>query len=340
MQALFVTRHGGPQVLELRDQPDPSPAAGEVRVCVRACSVSYADALARQGRHAAAPRPPCVLGYEGAGVVDALGEATQGPAPGTRVVFVSRFGAHQSQVCIPASQVAVLPPFVSFQAAAAMPVDYLTAQHALFEFGHVRPGSHVLVHLAASSVGCAALQLCGAAAGVTVFATAPSSHHAELRALGCHHPIDPATTDYPSEIMRLTQNRGVDLILDPVGGPEWKTGYSLLRPAGLLVVLGTAHLRRGRRWAWAQALWDLARMPRFSPLQLLADGRGIAGVDVARLFDDEALLQRQLRALMGRVANRTFQPRLGQVFAFAEAEAAHRAIEQGTAKGKPVLVPG
>jgi NADPH:quinone reductase-like Zn-dependent oxidoreductase len=256
------------------------------------------------------------------------------------VGFVTRFGAHQSQVCLPGSQVAPLPDALEFEAAAVMPVDYLTAQQALFEFGHLRPGSHVLVHLAAGSVGSAALQLCGSVEGVTVYGTAPTSRHEELRALGCRHPIDPAVADYRSEVMRLTHSRGVDLILDPLGGPQWRAGYSLLRPAGLLVVLGAAHLHVGGPWAWLRALWGLARMPRFSPLQLLADGRGIAGVDLARLFDDDALLQTQIRALMDRAASPGLQPRPGRSYPFSEAEAAHRAVENGTARCKPVLVPG
>jgi NADPH:quinone reductase-like Zn-dependent oxidoreductase len=339
MQAVFTSRHGGPGVLEVRELPDPTPAAGEVKIRVHACGVSFADALARQGRHPTAPRPPCVLGYEGAGVVEALGPDASGPEAGTRVVFVSRFGAQASSVCVPATQVATLPSSMSFEAGATLPVDFLAAHHALFEVAQLRPGGHVLVHLAATHVGTAVLQLCATVPDVTTYGTAPAEHHDRLRADGCDHPIDPERADYAAEIRLLTDGRGLDLVVDPLGGSHWKVGYSLLRTGGALVVLGAAGLHTDGRWAWLRALADLIRMPRFSPLRLLADNCVVAGVDVARLIEVPPLVQRQLGALMEHAAAGAVRPRVGRSYRFSEAAGAHRAVEDGSADGKPVLVP-
>ena len=116
--------------------------------------------MAAQGLYPDAPKPPCVVGYEVAGVIDALGEGTQGRAAGQRVLALTHFGGHADVVCVPAEQVLPMPDAMSFEEAAAMPVSYLTAYHMLFRVAGVRPGERVLVHMAAGGVGTAVLQLC------------------------------------------------------------------------------------------------------------------------------------------------------------------------------------
>jgi NADPH:quinone reductase-like Zn-dependent oxidoreductase len=337
MRAVWAKRYGGPQVLEVRETPDPQPAAGQVRVRVAACSLSYSDVLARQGMHREAPRPPCILGYEGAGVVDSLGKEVATVRAGARVVFLSRFGAHASLVCVPAAQVAAIPESMSFERAAVLPVDYLTAHRALFEVGHLRPDSTVLVHLAASGLGTAALQLCSTVKGVVTLGTASADWHDRMRAEGCHHPLDASTNGYAAEVLRLTGGCGVDLLLDPLGGTHWKVGYSLLRPGGTLVALGAADLRC---LSWWRTLLQLARMPRYSPLQLLSDNRGVAGVDVGHLFGDARLFERQLGCVMHHAMAGTLRPRAGTSYPFSRAAEAHASLERdGADRGKPVLVP-
>src|SRR5262245_5689968 len=144
MRAIWIKKYGGPNVLEVREQADPTPKPGEIRVRVRACGLNFAELMARQGIYPDAPKPPCVVGWEAAGVVDALGEGVTGPAVGTRVMALSRFGAHADTLCVPARQALSIPDAMSFEEAAAIPVNYLTAYHMLFRIAGLRPGESVL----------------------------------------------------------------------------------------------------------------------------------------------------------------------------------------------------
>ncbi len=310
-----------------------------MQVQVRACGLGFADVLARQGKDPNAPPLPCVLGMEGAGIVERTGEGVSASIVGRRVAFFCQSGAQASVVCVPVTQIAELPEAIGFQPAAALPVDYLTAHHMLFEVGHLRPGSSVLVHLAASSVGIAALQLCQTVPNVTIYATAPRSQHALLQEQGCHHAIDYTAVDYVDEVRRLTRGDGVDLVLDPLGGRDWKLGYALLRPAGMLVAYGMANANRGGTRSWSGALRELWRMPRYTPLRLMSDNRAVAGVNLGQLLDRGPLLRRQHDALMRLVAAGTVLPRVAASYPFSQADAAHREIELATNPGKVVLFP-
>jgi NADPH:quinone reductase-like Zn-dependent oxidoreductase len=139
-------------VLEVREGPDPAPGPGQVRVRVRAAGLNFAEVMARMGLYPDAPKPPCVVGYEAAGVVDALGEGVTAPAVGTRVIVLARFGVHADTVCAPAAQVMAMPDSMSFEEGAALPVNYITAYHMLFRVGSLRLRERVLVHMAAGGV--------------------------------------------------------------------------------------------------------------------------------------------------------------------------------------------
>jgi len=171
MQAIWITKHGGANVLEVREGPDPEPAAGEVRIKVRASGLNFAEVMARQGLYPDAPKTPCVVGYEVAGEVDAIGAGVTDVKVGDRVAAMTRFGGHASVVTAPEAQVFPMPESMSFEEGAALPVNYLTAYHMLFEIKRVRPGENVLVHMAAGGVGTAALQLCRTVEDVTTYGT-------------------------------------------------------------------------------------------------------------------------------------------------------------------------
>src|SRR5580704_687574 len=188
MRAIWITGAGGPGALQVRETADCEPGPGQVRIHVRAAGLNFADVMAAQGLYPDAPKPPCVVGYEAAGVVDALGSGVPGHAVGQRVVALTHFGGHADVVCVPAEQVFQIPDEMSFEEAAALPVNYLTAYHMLFRVACVRPG--VLVHMAAGGVGMAVLQLCRTVEGLVVFGTASAGKHEMLRAEGCAHPID------------------------------------------------------------------------------------------------------------------------------------------------------
>src|SRR6266436_8498455 len=123
MRSIYISRHGGPDVLEVREQPDPVPGPGEVRVRVRAAGLNFAELMARQGLYPDAPKPPCVVGYEAAGVIDAVGQGVPNDlAVGTRVIALTRFGAHAEAVVVSTAQIHRIPEAMSFEEAAALPV--------------------------------------------------------------------------------------------------------------------------------------------------------------------------------------------------------------------------
>ncbi len=339
MRAIWITRKGGPEVLEVRQGPDPVPAPGQVRVRVRAAGLNFAEVMARVGLYPDAPPPPCVLGYEAAGVVDALGPGTPGPPPGTRVVALSRFGAHADLVCVPARQVVPLPDGVGFEEAAALPVTYITAYHMLFRAAALRPGEKVLVHMAAGGVGIAVLQLCRTVPGVVAFGTASAPKHDAIRAEGCAHPIDYRALDYEGEVRRLTGGRGVDVVLDPLGGADWKKGYRLLRPGGRLVAYGFANLLSGERRSFLRLVRQAIRIPLFTPIGLMNDNKALVGVNIGHLWGELETLAEEMAALVDLWGKGEIRPRVDSTYPFDRAAEAHRRLQSRRSVGKIVLVP-
>jgi NADPH:quinone reductase-like Zn-dependent oxidoreductase len=272
-------------------------------------------------------------------VVDALGEGVTSPAPGARVLALTRFGAHADTICIPASQALPMPEGMTFEEGAALPVVYLTAWHMLFRVAAIRPGEKVLVHMAAGGVGIAALQLSRTVPGVVTFGTASAAKHDVIRAEGCHHPIDYRTRDYEEEVGRLTGGKGVDVVLDPLGGRDWKKGYRLLRPAGRLVAYGFANLASGERRNYLALAWQALGIPLFTPIGLMNDNRAVAGVNIGHLWGETEMLAQEMAALLELYRKGAIKPRIDSTFRLEQAPEAHRRIQSRKNVGKVLLVP-
>jgi NADPH:quinone reductase-like Zn-dependent oxidoreductase len=339
VRAVWQQRNGGPEVLSVRETPDPEPGPGEVRIRVRACGLNFAEVMARQGLYPDAPKPPCVLGYEAAGVVDALGPGTDGPAVGRPVVALTRFGGHADVVCAPVAQVLPLPDGMDFETAAAIPVTYLTAYHMLFRVANLQPGAKVLVHMAAGGVGIAVLQLCATVPGVETFGTASAGKHGVLREEGCTHPIDYRGTDYARRVRELTGGAGVDVVLDPLGGKDWATGLSLLRPVGHLVAYGFANIASGERRNPLRLVGQALRIPRFTPLGLMNGNRSVSGVNIGHLWPEVELLRAELSAVLELWREGKVRPRIDSVHPFTAVGAAHARLTERRNVGKVILVP-
>jgi NADPH:quinone reductase-like Zn-dependent oxidoreductase len=339
MRALFITRHGGPEVLEVREVATPEPRAGELRVKVRAAGLNFSDVMARQGMYPDAPPPPCVVGYECAGVVDAVGDGVDAARVGERVIALVRFGAQAEYVCVPAPQALTMPAAMSFEEGAALPVVYVTAYHMLFRVSHLRPGMRVLVHMAGGGVGIAALQLFRTVPGVTTFGTASASKHDTIRAQGCDHPIDYRSADYAEEIRKLTDGKGVDLILDPLGGKDWKKGIGLLRPAGMLIAFGFANMNSGERRSFLHMAREGMQIPLFTPLSLMDTNRAVAGVNIGHLWSELDMLSDEMRALLALYTEGRVAPRIDAVVPFDRAAEAHGRLTGRQNVGKVVLTP-
>ena len=339
MRSVWITKHGDRNTLEVRESPTPEPKAGEVRVKVERAGLNFADVSARSGLYPDAPPPPCVVGYEVSGVVEALGEGVTAPALGTRVMAMTRFWGQAEYAVVPAAQALPIPDAMSFDDAAAIPVNYLTAYHMLFRVAPVRPKERVLVHMAAGGVGTAALQLLKTVPGVESFGTASASKHDHLRAMGCTYPIDYRTMDYEAEVRRITDGKGVDIVLDALGGNDLRKGYRLLRPAGRLVAFGFANAQGPGGRDLLKLAGAFLRTPFFHPLQLMGDNRAVIGVNLGHLWDEQEMLQEELAELLRLYDVGVVKPVIDGVYSFDQCRDAHARIEDGKNVGKVLLKP-
>jgi synaptic vesicle membrane protein VAT-1 len=338
MRQVWITRRGGPEVLQVREAADPVPGEGEVRIRVAAAGVNFADVLARMGLYPDAPPLPAVVGYEVAGTVDAVGAGVRGFREGDRVAALTRFGGYTDVVCVAAAQAFPVAPALSFQKAAAIPVNYLTAWIMLVHLGCVRAGDRVLVHAAAGGVGQAAVQICRWR-GAEVVGTASASKHARLRELGVAHCIDYRTQDFEAEVRRLYGKAGVDVALDAVGGESFKKSYRCLGPLGRMYIFGVSSFAPGRTRSMVAAVRGLVSMPRFSPIALMNANRGVHGVNLGHLWHRAELLNQMLGEIVALVDDGTFDPVVDQTFPFDRAADAHARLQDRQNFGKVLLTP-
>jgi NADPH:quinone reductase-like Zn-dependent oxidoreductase len=334
MRAVWIPKPGPPEVLEVRQGADPVAKADQVRVRVRASGVNFADVSARLGVYPDAPPPPCVVGYEVSGIVDQVGANVQGLKDGDRILALTRFGGYADTVAIPADQVFAMPATMSFEEAAAIPVNYLTAILMLRNFGNVREGDKVLVHAAAGGVGMAAIQLCRIA-GAEVIGTASAPKHATLKQMGVAHCIDYRTEDFEEGVKRVTNGRGVDIVLDATGA--FRKSYRCLAPLGRLVCFGLSQASSGMGPSRLRALVAVAQLPFFHPLKLMNDNKAVIGVNLGHLWDHIGMLRREMIGLLADYDGGRIKPVVGKTFPLVDAAKAHRFMQERQNVGKVVL---
>ncbi len=339
MKAVWIPKFGKPEVLEVRESEDPTPASGEVRIRVQAAGINFAEIMARQGLYQDAPPPPMVVGYEVSGVIDAVGERVDPTRVGQRVLAMTRFGGYADTVCVPSEQAYEMPESMSFEEGAALPVNYLTSYHMLFNVFRVRAGDRVLIHQAAGGVGTAACQLCRSIEGVTTYGTASKAKHDYVRENGCDHPIDYHSLDYADEVRRLTGGRGVDVVLDALGGTDWKKGYDLLRPGGMLVTFGWANMAKFGKRKMTHVVGQLAKMPWWTPIKLMHENKGVAGVNMGHLWEEHEMTRDAVTKLLQLYRDGAIKPRIDRSFPLEQASDAHAYIEAGQNVGKVLLTP-
>jgi synaptic vesicle membrane protein VAT-1 len=335
VRQVLITRHGPPDVLQAANAPDPVPGDGEVRIAVRAAGINFADIMARLGLYPDAPPLPAVVGYEVAGVVDAVGSGDVRFRPGDRVFAFTRFGGYASAVTAPVTFVFPTPPQLSDIEAAAIPVNYLTAFVALETLAHVSIGETVLIHGAGGGVGIAATQL-AKQRGATVIGTASATKLDAIRSLGVDHPID-HQRDVPGEIRRLTGGRGVDVVLDPIGGRSARTSYELLAPLGRLILYGASILAVGERRSLWRVVRTLIEMPAFRPLSLMNRNRGVFGLNLGHLWSETDRLRSAAQTLIDGFEAGRLRPVIAKTFPLEHAADAHRYIQARANIGKVVL---
>jgi synaptic vesicle membrane protein VAT-1 len=337
MHALVLAKHGPPEeALELREWPDPAPAAGQVLIAVHAAGLNFADIAARVGLYPDAPKTPSVMGYEVAGLVEALGPGVGELQPGQRVVAATRFKGFAEKVAVDVRNVLALPDDMSFEQGAAIPVNYGTAYAAIGLMACVKRGETVLVHAAAGGVGIAALQLLRERGAIAI-GTASAAKHEAVRAQGAEHVIDYRSQDVKQEVDRITNDRGVDVVLDALG--EFRQSYSMLAVGGRLVAYGASKLVTGEKRNIAKAVRGVATMPRFNALKMMSDTKAVIGLNLLRWWDAEGSLEKFMRPLVELLEKGVIEPVVAEAFPFSRAADAHRFIQERRNIGKVVLVP-
>ena len=328
MRAMVVRRYGPPEVFECREVDGPQPAPGHVLIRVRFIGINFADLLQRMGLYPGTPRPPFIPGLEVAGEVESIAtEKADGKPlrPGDRVVALTSFGAYAERVAVRAEHVFRLPDGIPLEQAAAIPVNYLTAYHSMFQMGNLQPGDRILIHGAAGGVGVAAVQL-ARARQLVIFGTAGPAKQALLRQLSVDHPIDHSHEDF-QEVVRRVAPQGIEMVLDPIGGKSFAKSFDCLGPTGRLVVYGFSAVAspEGKRSLW-RGIKALAQTPWFNPLRLMRRNVAVIGVHLGRMKGKEALLRRQLEEIFRMYAAGQVRPVIGKTFRLEEATEAHRYI--------------
>ncbi len=332
MRAVVITKHGGPEVLEVQERPDPQLGPGEVRIEVAAAGINFADVMARMGLYQDAPPTPCIVGYEVAGTILELGEGVDGLTPGQRVLAGTKFGGYASQVCVPASDVVPLPDALSFEQGAAVPVNYATAWAGLIGYGVLEAGERVLVHSAGGGVGIAAIQI-AKKLGAEVYGTASPSKHERILELGADRALDYTRPGWEQGIGQF------DVILDAIGGKSFRTSYTLLRPGGRLVAFGASSVVSGEKKSVPTALKAVLRMPRFNLIKQMSESKTVIGLNMLTLWKDRGTLGPWIDPLSGMLSDGTIDPVVAGAFSFEQAGAAQTMIVERRNVGKVVLTP-
>ena len=342
MKAAFFKEHGGPEKLLYDEYRDPVPAADEVVVRVRACAISQVDMLLLDGRFPPPEGLPHINGCEVAGTVESAGAGVRGIERGQRVIIFPGFACGQCEFCLrgertvclrygylgahrdggyaelvkaPAANIVSLPETITFEAGAALPLAMLTSWHALVAQADVRPGQTVLVQAAGSGVGSGAIQiarLCGAC----VMTTVGSDDKLEFaRALGAEHVVNYRTQDFVEEAKRWTGKRGVDVVVEHIGGETFERSLYARGRLGTLVSIGSHDTHWGRL--------DLRHV--------YSKNLRILGTNLGTILE--------LRQVLEQVVAGQLKPVIDRTFPLASAPAAAQHVLDRKNKGKVLLIP-
>jgi len=322
VKAAVIYENGGPDVLRYEDVPDPQCPEGCVLIDVEAISIEGGDVLARAGSPPATV--PHIIGYLAAGTVVELGAGVEDRAVGDRIVTLSAAGSHASRRVTPAMATWPIPRGLDAAPAACVPVAFGTAQECLFTAGGLEAGQTVLIHAGAGGVGMAAIQL-AKRAGATVISTASDDERLErLKQFGLDHGVNYARESFVERTRELTDGRGVDLVLDSVGGQNLVDSIGALAYRGTLVSVGVA----GRAGSSVEAR------------ELWAQNNTLRGVFLGgALLTEYPRVHAMIADLFAQVTGGTLRVEIDRTFPLAEAAAAHAYIESRQAFGRVVMTP-
>ena len=321
MRAIQIRKTGGPEVMDLVELPMPKPGAGQVLVKIEAVGVNFIDTYLREGRYPA--ELPFIPGQEAAGTVVELGDGVSGFAVGDRVAWNGTRGTYAEFACAPASDLLPIPDGMSFEQAAAVLLQGLTAHYLAHDTHPIRAGETVLVHAGAGGVGLLLTQM-AKRLGARILTTVSTEEKAELsRAAGADKVILYTTESFMEEVKRQTDGAGLPVVYDSVGKTTFDDSLKCLQPRGLLALYGASS----------------GAVPPFDPIRLMAGSLYVTRPTLKDYVRTRSELERRAADVFGWVARGELQVRIGARYPLSEAAQAHRDLAGRKTTGKVLLTP-
>ena len=336
MKSVILTKYGSPDVLQVQEFDTPEPKADQVLVKVHYAGINFAEIMARMRLYPGGPKPGSVLGGEVSGMIEKVGSEIKDLEVGQKVIGLSLNGSYSSHVCLDSKSIIPLPDNFKLDEAAAFPVIYITAYMMMFDLGNLQDGDTFLIHGAGGGVGTAAIQL-AKTKNVKVIGTSSGWKHERLLKMGVDKCVDYNTQDVEKEIMDFTDNKGVDLIIDPVGAKNWKLSYKLLGRMGKLIIYGDQNLVKGEKLNPIAAFKEVMAMPKYKPMDLMAFNKNVMGYHLGRFKGYEWKVNRSVKNLINLVNQHDIHPVIDSTFSFEKAPDAHRHIQNRKNFGKVLL---
>lgn len=320
MKAAYYFENGGPEVLQYGDAPDPEVKAKTVLIRVEWISIEGGDLLNRI--HTPPRTQPFIPGYQAAGTVEAVGQDVTRFRPGDRVVGFDWGGSHAELFAVPEHYAYPVPSGADLRNAAIVPVAFGTAHDALFEYGGLKPGEHVLVQGAAGGVGLAAVQLAARAGAIVIGTASGAERSARVRQFGADHMIDYRKEDIAERCQEITGGKGVDLVLDLAGGRGKDLLVAALKAHGRYAVIGAAE----------------GTLPKFEFFELIRKAMHVIGISFGRDMHTPRVHE-LLAELIGRVASGDLKMPIEKEFTLKDARDAHRYVGEEHPFGRVVMRP-
>jgi NADPH:quinone reductase-like Zn-dependent oxidoreductase len=316
---------GGPEQLRIEELAVGAPGPGEVRIRVEAIGLNRSEAMFRAGAYGQAPKLPSMIGYEGVGIVEALGSGVRGFSPGDRVCVMpnyrlGEYGLYGEQAIVPVRCLIAPPPGLSVVEAASIWMQYFTAL-AIYEIGHAVLGDAVLIRAASSSVGLAAIQLANWAGAVPIAATRTGAKAAALKAQGAKHVIATEESDLVAEVHRITGGKGVRIVFDPVGGPDVESLAQAAAEEGIIIIYGGLSGRPTPYPHWPAAL----------------KGLSLRGWVASSIWNKPEKFARNRDLILKGLAQGRLTPVIAKTFPLEQIVDAHRYLESNQQLGKIVV---
>ncbi len=338
MQQIVIPKYGDVNVFEFAEKPDPTPGQGELAIRVKASGINFADIMARKGLYPDAPKLPMVVGYEVAGLVESVGDGVNRDIIGKEVIALTRFNGYADRVIVTEGQIFNKPASLSFEEAAAIPVNYLTAYQLLVVQGGLKAGEAILIHNVGGGVGLAALDIAQKIGAVT-YGTASGHKETFLKERGLQHFINYREQDWLKQLNSFINDQGVELVIDPIGGANCKKSYRALRSTGRLGIFGISAATQGGLFNKLNGLLSVMQMPWFHPIGLMNGNKSVFGVNLGHMWHEVNKVETWMAEILKGVEAGWVRPHVDKVFYMEEVAAAHRHIEERKNIGKVLLRP-